>query len=357
MRFALWCSLLLIIGIPVGCRKGASKGKTQTGSGVAVAKLIVQPTGSGSDELTIGALDDFYDKQIRLLNHDELKGMAQKKAFEANSELPAAAVTLQVARMSGNSIITLIGRSESPRLASSFLNELINTYVQRVQGVIADDLEIRARTETVRAKKAAAEKGLREAEKKLALFKLDHEATHAETDKAASQAKLKRLESARGFYQAELDITAKADLETDLQRRRNLVTPPADMPEEFQRLINSNLTPNEQAYVDALGRNDPATTKVTRLLAEGDQKARIESFKLQLGTVKQLTEDLQKRIREIEAAETSVKSLASAVDVARKAYDELKTAELQNDVTGAGNQPPGVLVTIIEKPAPVSTSK
>ena len=198
---------------------------------------------------------------------------------------------------------------------------------------------------------------MRESEKKLALFKLDHEAAHAETDKANAQSKLKRLESARAFYQAELDITAKTDLETDLQRRKSVLVPPADMPEEFLRLINSNLTPNEQAYVDSLSRNDPATTKATRILAETDQKARIESFKLQLSTVKQLSDDLQKRIKEIETSEATVKALTEAVDKARRSYEQLKDEELKSNIPGEGKQASGVLVTIIEKPATVSAGR
>ena len=352
MRSVLWCSLALVVALPVGCRRGGGKAKPAEDPGVAVAKLIVQPTGAGSDEMTAGALDDFYDKQIQLLRGEELRAAVLKDAVKG-----ADMVSLKVARMPGNSVITLIGHSESPQDAGDYLNALIDAYVKKVQGVVADEDALKQKTETAGARKTAAEKTLREAEKKLALFKLEHESEHAENDKALAEAKVKRLDSARSFYESELKVSEKADLETDLQRRRTAVNPPTDMPEEFQRLINSNLTPNEQAYLDALTRNDPATTKATRVSAEADQKARIESFKSQLATVKQLAADLDRRIKEINAAEATIKKLSETVDAAKAEYEKLRANELQGSPGSDSKAPAGVMVTIIEKPGKPAAAK
>lgn len=346
MRSAFWCCVVLAVVFPVGCRRDGSKTKSAEDPGVAVAKLIVQPTGAGSEDIVGGALDDFYDRQMSILRGDELRSAIIKSAGAS-----AEAASLKVARMPGNSVITLIGHGSTPSEAGAYINLLIDAYVKKVQGVVADEKSLQERSKSLSARKTAAEKTLREAEKKLTLFKLEHDTARADNDKAMSDAKLKRLQSARNFYESELKITEKADLETDLQRRRTAVNPPTDMPEEFQRLINSNLTPNEQAYLDSLARNDPATTKATRVNAEADQKARIESFKTQLSTVNEIARDLEKRLKTIAADEATTKKLSEAMAAAKTEYDNLRSSELQGTNVTDTKAPAGVMVTIIEKPA------
>jgi hypothetical protein len=340
----------------MGCRKGSGKAKPSEAAVGAVAKLIVQPKGNGTGELNSGALDDFYDFQIKILKSPELAALAAEKADAAKLGSAPAPVSLKIARMPGNPIVTLIGTSDSPEFARAWLDALIQAYALKVQGVIADENELKARSESIRGRKATAESALKEAEKNLTLFKLDHDAT-SEMEKTIAEKKLKRLKSASAFFQSELNLMAKSDLETDLQRRKASLAPPADMPEDFLRLLNTNLSPNEQAYLEALGRNDAATTKATKILAESDQKARIDSFNMQLSTANQLAVDLDKRLKEMEANEAMLKQLSAAVQAASLEYEALKQKELKADGVPNANEGPGVLVEIIQRPSEIETAK
>ena len=356
MRFLIWCSLIFTFAAPLGCRQGSRKAKPSESAIGAVAKLIVQPKGNGSGQLNAGALDDFYDSQIKILNGPELAALAAEKAGATKPGTPLAPVSLKIARMPGNPIVTLIGSSESPEFARAWLDALIQAYVLKVQGVIANEDELKARSASIRSKKAASESALKEAEKNLTLFKLDHDSV-SEVDKAIAEKKLKRLRSASAFFQSELNLMAKSDLETDLQRRKGSLAPPADMPEDFLRLLNTNLSPNEQAYLEALGRNDAATIKATKLLAESDQKARIDSFNMQLTTANQLAGDLDKRLKEMDSNEAMLKQFSAAVQVASAEYEALKEKELKAEGVPGTSEAPGVLVEIIQRPSEIEAAK
>ena len=356
MRFALWLYILCLVGAFTGCRR-SSGGAIAPDANVVVARLLVQPGNTAATGSQSKGLEDFYDAQVSLLDGDELKRAAISKAMAGKTVASAPPLGVQVARIRGKPIVTISVRCESQEYAKAYLDALITEYVTKVQGVITNEDEQKKQAQTGPDQLAGAENALREAEKSVARFKLDHDTQRFESEIANARKRVKKLVSAESFYQSELDLMSKTGLDSDLMRRRNAVNVPADMPEEFSRLINGNLTPNEQAYLDALTKTDLGTIKATRTLAEQDQKTRLESFRHQLDTVRELARDQEKRITETVAAANELQKLEKNLSVTRDVYQKIKQTQTKAETEVVTSLASGVVVTIIEKPAAIAPPK
>ncbi len=284
-----------------------------------VAKLIVSP-GTLASANVKSNLEDFYDYQVSILDSPELKAAAQDAASKVVAGAERMPINVQIARIKGSEVLNVITRSASPEYAIAYSEALIATYIHKVQGNRPNNPN------------EAAEPPLK-------------------GDLEAVQRRIKRLQSAEGFYRAELDFIGRSSLDMEVTRRKYPQSPPSDMPEEFVRVLSLQLTPNEQAYLNALTKADPVAAEATRGQAEHDRKIRLESLGKQLQTVVELIRDQQKRIENLEILIRQNSSLEKDVAKTRADYDKLHGDEAQkaNDPLLKGSVP-DVVVNVIQKP-------
>jgi hypothetical protein len=322
---------------------------------VVIAKIVVQPNKKTVFNLHKNSLEDFYDQQVSLLEGGELTKIAGSKSKE-NLAL-VAAVKLQVARIKGSSVLNLIAKSASSSSGKLYLNSLIETYIERVQGTRDDSIQGQLPDVKNQAKIEEAYQKVQLAEKNLAMFKLENESSATETEQLTSKRRLKKLETALSFYNSELEQMNKLGLENDIRRRSSSTDALPDMPEEFARLISTGLSPNEQAFLDSLSKSDERTKIVTRALAETDTKARSVSYRHQADAVQELINDIKKRSADMEIKFNESTRLEAELSKVRSHYNELKTPPSTQDPLIKENNIEGVIVSVIQEPMLVDKEK
>lgn len=347
MRYLSWMGGIVMIFISSACHR-ASIIENDSQSQVVVAKIIVQPNKKTVSNLHNRSLEDFYDHQVSLLESVELKGLAEKKVSSANQD--GNTLKLQVARIKGSSVLNIIARSASPTYAKAYLESLLEEYILKVQGTRDDTAQGKLPNPDEQVQIDAAYQKVQAAEKNLAMFKLENESFNLETERSIAQRRVKRLDTALAFYRAELEQMSKLGLENDIRRRVSPSAPPTEMPEEFARMVSVGLTPNEQAYLDALSKTDERTKTVTKTLAEMDMKARADSYNHQADAVLELANDLNKRLGEIERKLKEAGRLEGELAQTRGIYDGLKTPPTNKEPSSKDTEVEGVIVSVMESP-------
>ena len=337
----------------VCCKKQARNGgagEKEADGKTVVAKLIVRPGTTKAMAPFQGNLEDFYDQQVSILASGELKGVAQDKAGKV-AKGPNDAVTVQVARIKGSELLNLITRANSGEYAKAYAEALLDAYITKVQ-----EHSDKAAPEVDAKEAADAEQKLKEAENAEYRYRLENGSANLDTEFDAARRKLKRLNSAMDYYSTELAMMAKTNLDLEVTRRKYPPPPPADMPEEFLRVLNYQLTPNEQAYLNAMTKADSAATAATRPQAEKDYKARIDAFKRQYETAKQLAADQEKKAAAMEASIAEGKKLTASLDAAKANYKKYRSTETQEAAALLQVKMPGVMVNVIQRPELVTVA-
>jgi len=342
-----WFILVGLLFFVSACNRQSShgdEGLTQ----VVIAKVIIQPNNKTVSNLHKNSLEDFYDHQVSLLESSELAKIAEKKSKE---QVPDGGMLhLQVARIKGSSVFNFIARSASANYGKVYLNTLINSYLERVQGTRDQSTQVKSTDVITQSKIEEAYQKVQLAERKQAMFKLENDSSGIEMEQSIAKRRLKKLETALNFYNSELDQMNKLGLENDIRRRSVAAISLPDMPEEFARMISSGLSPNEQAYLDSLSKTDERTKVVTEALAANDSKARTESYRHQADAVQELINDIKKRNSEIEVKLNESARLDSELIKMRSIYNELKTPTTNQAQSIKDQDVEGVIVSVIQEP-------
>lgn len=319
-----------------------------------VAKLVVRPGKSEAVDWK-GNLEDFYNNQTQVLDDAELKDVARNKAAKL-ATAPATPATVQVVRIRGSEILSLITHTASPEYGKAFLNALIDAYVVKVQGTRLDEEAVVPASQPA-PEYAEAEKNFRAAESAEKIFAGENDLTHVKSLIENSQRHLARLASAENFYNGELDLMKRTGLDMDITRRKYPPQPPADMPAELARVVQLALTPNQLAYLNAMTKADNTAKEATRPGAQRDETSQMESLQRQLATVKDLQEDERKRIAEQQAILAKSKELEINLEKARAEFAKFESSEsAQKDQALAKPKVGSVVVSVVQKPEVVNAS-
>jgi hypothetical protein len=352
MRRGFWLGLSAILLAGSSCRqKKQQNGASDhpAGNNITVAKLLVRPGSKAAQELKNRNFEDFYEAQRSALENPETQKIASEKAGAFLGE-PPPAIALRVARVKGSEVMNIIVRCSSADYAKSYVTALIEAYIVKVQGIQLEN-EDKQVEGGKSAELIAAEKKLDDTEKALRLFKLEHDGAQLISEIEAGRKRLKRLASTQSFYVSELDFLSRSTLDADVARRKFPPTPPLDIPEEFARVLGLQLTPNEEAYLNALTKADSAAVAATKPRAEKDHAARIESHRHQLAAVRELIKDGEKQLLEMDALASEAKKMEDAFAKARASYEKLHSAENASSVEALSNNTgPQVVIIVIQKP-------
>ena len=355
MQSGFWLGLGVLLIFDAGCRKKTHGLEGDADGKVIVAKIVLRPVNKAGIELKNRSAVDFYNSQRSVLEGDEVRAIALEKASAAAGS-PAMKISVQVAHVNETEAFNIIAHCESVDYAKAFVQAMIEAYILKVQGVLQepDEKETPAGNS---AERSAAEIKLKDAEKALNFFKLEHDAMQASKETEVTRKRLRSLSAAESFYVSELDLMARSSLDVDVSRRKYPPSPPTDMPEEFVRVLALQLTPNEQAYLNAMTKADTAAIAATKQQAQKDHDRRIESLQHQLDAVKELIRDAQKKLSEMDGQTTEAKKLEAALNQSRAAYDHIRKAETQAETDAlVKSNGPQVVVVIIQKPELVNVA-
>ena len=351
-----WCGWLgvgALLMANAGCRKHSGFTDGLANEKTVVAKLMVRP---GNDKAFDWKrnLEDFYDNQAQVLDDAELKAVARANAAKVVPP-PDAPATVQVVRIRGSEMLSLITHCPSVDYGKAFLNALIDAYVVKVQGSRLDQPV--ALPSTAPPEMTEVEKKYRDAESAEKIFAGENDLALVKTAIDNSQRHLARLRSAENFYVGELDLIKRTGLDMDITRRKYPPQPPADMPAELARVVQLGLTPNQLAYLNAMTKADSAAKEATRPAAQKDETTQVESLQRQLATVKDLQEDERKRIDTQQAILTKSKELESSLEKTHAEFEKEQSSEsAQKNQAVASPKAGSVVVSVVQKPEVVNAS-
>ncbi len=236
-------------------------------------------------------------------------------------DLAPAPVAIQVERVRGSNIVSVIGRGDSPDFSSALVDAVMEAYVASVNPAEADKGASSA------ADNEDAEKNLQEAERAWTAFRVEHDLARLKSDLAAAERRQKRLAVAKSFYEQELGLADKLNLEQDIRRRQASSTIPPEMPAELAALVRTSLTVGELAYLSALRGGNAPVLEAAKIEAEKDREERTRSFRKQMEIATDLATTTAGEIARLQALQTESTRLQSLHQAAEAAYVEKKSRE------------------------------
>ncbi|MCE9520642.1 MAG: hypothetical protein K8R87_13960 [Verrucomicrobia bacterium] len=344
MNSAYGILLLAVLGC-AGCDQGKRKGKSgevrPTGP-VVVGKLVITPpTMDIAKGSTYDAGEGFFEQQLDILSGTETRRIAEENLKKNTPEIQPAPVVIQVARMKGSNVVNVIGRGGSVSYSGALVDAMMETYVQRV---CPPETEVKA-SSVVDVKDA--EKTLKEAERVWTAFRLEHDLTRLNAERASAERNLKRLAAASLYYEQELSMAAKLTLEQEIRRRQAAPSLPSEMPAELAALVRTTLTVAELAYLSGLrGSNVPAT-EAARKEAEKDRDDRVRSIRKQAEIAQDLTLAAESDIARLSSLKMESDQLQARHRAAVEGYAEQKSREKK--MGGGLNDTARPVVSIIER--------
>jgi hypothetical protein len=340
------CRLLLVVALcGTGCDRAKNKSKrrpAEVGGSVAVGKLVITPpameTARGS---AYEAGEAFIEQQLGLLGGAEIRRQAEDFLKSSRPELKPAPAVIQVERLKGSNIVSVIGRGDSPEFSAALVDAVMEAYVTAARPAEPSNA-VGATADT-----EGAEKNLKEAERAWTAFRLDHDLSRLKTDLAAAERRQKRLAVAKSFYEEELGLGDKLSLEQDIRRRQVSSGLPPEMPAELAALVRTTLTVGELAYLSALkGTNAPAT-EAARKEAEKDREDRIRSLRKQMEIAGELATAAADDIARLASLQKESAKLEAQRQAAEAAYAEKKAHE--KNMGGGLNDSAHPMVSITER--------
>jgi len=320
-----FCRLLLVAAFCcAGCGRGKQKGKTgeaETAGLVAVGRLVITPPPLDASKGNRYEAAGGIEQELDALGGAEIRRQAEEFLRKNCPEIKPAPVAIQVERMKGSNVVSVIGRGASPEYSGALVDAVMEAYVVSVRPAeVESGAGLAAQTDD-------AEKGLKEAEQAWTRFRLEHDLSRLDSDLAAAERRQKRLGVAEEFYQRELDWAAKLTIEQDLTRRQASPTLPAEMPAELATLVRTTLTAAELAYLSALrGANAPAI-EAARKEAEKDREDRARSMRKQMEIGRDLARATGAEIARLRSLQTESERLQARHRAAEAAYAGIKSRE------------------------------
>lgn len=340
----VWRLLLAAALCCAGCDRGKHKGKkgvAEPGGLVAIGKLVITPPPMEAAKGNRYEAGGGIEKQLDALEGAEIRRQAEDFLRKNHPEIKPASVAIQVERMKGSNIVSVIGRGTSPEYSSALVDAVMEAYVISVRPAEAGTgAALTAETDN-------AEKGLKEAERAWTIFRLEHDLSRLNADLSAAERRQNRLGVAETFYGQELDLAAKLTLEQDITRRQASTPLPREMPAELAALVRTTLTVGEIAYLSALkGANAPAV-EAARKEAEKDREDRARSMRKQMEIARDLAAGTAADIARLRSLQKESERLQALHRAAEAAYAVIKSREKNMD--GRLNDSVHPVVSITER--------
>jgi hypothetical protein len=338
--------LLLVAALCcAGCDRGRHKGKVgaaEPGGGpVAVGKLIITLPLSEAARANGDEAGGGIEQQLDALGGAEIRRQAEDFLRKNHPDLKPVPVDIQVARVKGSNVVSVIGRGESPEYSGALVDALMEAYVTSVRP---------AEAKTVAgpgAETGDAEKALKAAERAWTVFRLEHDLPRLDLELSAAQRRQKRLGVAETYYEQELGLSAKLTLEQEIMRLQASPGLPPNMPAELAALVRTTLTAGEIAYLSALkGANAPAV-EAARKEAEKDREDRARSLRKQKEIAGDLALTTAAEITRLQSVQKESERLQALHKAAEAAYAESKIREKNMD--GRLNDSVHPVVSITER--------
>ncbi len=338
--------LLVAILCCAGCDRGARKGKkgeTEPSGRIAVGKLLIIPpvfeTARGS---AYDAGEGFVEQQLATLGGAEIRRQAEDFLQKNHPEIKPAPVNIQVARVKGSNIVSVIGRGESFEYNVALVDAVMEAFVIFVSPKKTE------KSATFMADTNSAEKNLKEAERAWTAFRLEHDVSRLNAELSSMERRQKRFVVANSFYEQELDQAAKLTLEQEIRRRQISRDLPSEMPAELAALVRTTLTVAELAYLSALrGTNAPAA-EAARKEAEKDGEERVRSIRKQVEIAGDLSSTAASEIARLKLLQMESENLQARHRAAESDYNEKKSRE--KNMNGGLNDSVHPVVSITEHP-------
>ena len=334
-------SLCLVAVCLTGCGRSKPRAEGVKGTQVVVGKLLIQ-TPTGSRVKQSDAAEKVLEDQMLILRGLPLRTTAEGTLRKEHADWKPAEVKLDVARVRGSSVISLVGRGGATNCARGLIDQMMATYLASVGSAKIHESSLKSET-------ARIEKELQEAEHAWNSFKLDNDMVHASSTLASLQNRLQKLTVAQGFYKQEMDSSSRLSLEQDIERRKTATALPPDMPAEFAVLARVSPTATELSYLTALRQTNPVATEAARKEAAKERDARQDSHRRQSEVLAELLGEVQKDIDKLGALQQQAQKIEQTYKTAETAYKRAKETEMKDGIAAYSSITPNVVASVVEK--------
>lgn len=339
------CRLLLVVAFCcAGCDRDKNKSKKAASGAdgsVAVGKLVITPP---SMEIPKGSAHEagegFFEQQLEVLGGAEVRRQAEEILQKKSPEIKAVPVAVQLARMKGSNIVSIVGRGDSSKYRAALVDAIMEAYVNFV---CPPETELAAKS---LADAKSAEKNLQEAERAWTAFRLENDPTRLSSDLSAAERSQKRLAVAISYYEQELNMTAKLTLEQDIRRRQASPSLPSEMSAELAALVRTTLTVAEIAYLSGLKGTSAPVTEAARKEAGKDREERVRSIRKQLEIARDLSATTAVEIVRLQSLRLESDKLQASHQAAGAEYAKKKS--LEKMIGGGLNNTAHPMISIIE---------
>lgn len=276
------------------------------------------------------------------LRGPKLRNAAEELLLKEHANWKPSEVELDITRVRGSSVVSLVGRGGATECASALINLMMDAYLKTIgsgQTNVSNYIE----------EAAKAEKELQEAEHAWNSFKLDNDTMHAATNLASLQRRSKQLSSARVFYKREIETSSGLSLEQDIERRRMSSGLPADMPAEFAVIARITPTANEFAYLTALRQTNAVATEAAHKEAKIDSEGRLDSQRRQIEVLGELLAGIQGEINKLSDLQLQAQKIEQIYKSAETAYKLSKERELNDGIVSNDSVAPNVVASVVER--------
>lgn len=276
------------------------------------------------------------------LRGQKLRNSAGEMLLKEHATWKPSEVKLDIARIRGSSVITLVGRGGATDCARALINLIMDGYLTTVGSDQPNGSNFKNET-------AKTEKGLREAEQAWNSFKLNNDLAHATSNLSTLQRRLKQLTTARLFYQKEMETSTSLSLEQDIERRRMSSNLPSDMPAEFAAIARVTPTASELAYLAVIRQSNAAATEAARKGVTNDRESRLDSHRRQVEILEDLIGGIQTDMAKLTAMQQQAQVIEQTYSSAETAYKTAKSREMNDGMSTDNSVAPLVMASVVER--------
>lgn len=333
-----------------GC--GRSRVETTQSNQIVVGKLLIQIPAVRISRAN-RANDDtekFLEDQMMALRGPKLRSAAEEMLLKEHATWKPSEVKLEIARVRGGSVISLVGRGGANDCARALINLIMDGYLTTVGSDKPNASNLKDET-------SRTEKGLQEAELAWNSFKLNNDLAHAASNLASLQRRLKQFTAARLFYQNEMESSASLSLEQDIERRKISSNLPPDMPAEFAAIARVTPTASELAYLAVIRQSNAAATEAARKEATNDREARLDSHRRQVEILNDLMGGIQTNIANLSAVQQQARVIEQSYISAESTYKMAKSREMNDGMSPDNSVTPSVMASVVERASVTTDGK